>query len=523
MDRKNLATGARLLGVGAILMALIAATGAPWTDAGRATAQAEEPPGAAPAKAPPAAKPAAKPRQPIVERQDDWYGIYLEGNKAGWAHITSGQVERDGKTLVRSHYLLTLNMKAMGETKTMQMEEEQLYEAKPPHRFLTGWHVQRQGAFSQRVEITEREGAFAAEITAGGQKRSMKLDEAPISFLEAMKPYHWFKQKRAAGSKLTYRSFDLGELEFDDDELTVTEVVNTVVDGVPLTYYVAKHSSKRDGPTGTMRVDEKGRLLSMEMMGSLEVRLESETVAKQPGRPVDVFVSRVARIDQPLGEQADVIEMVVEVRGNGIEHIRDGPRQRSTYDAEKKVLTLKLGAAHGPKVKATEEEIRKALAEDTEHPIRDARIVALAKQAVGDAKTPREKVNRLVAFVDTYIEDSYSAEPLSVIDILNIRKGDCTEHSALFATLARASSIPARQVGGLMYLGDEIRIAGAYGFGGHAWNEVVLDGIWVPVDATWGQTEIDATHIRQAADDTNRAASFALGAARLKLISIKRR
>jgi uncharacterized protein YbaP (TraB family) len=41
-----------------------------------------------------------------------------------------------------------------------------------------------------------------------------------------------------------------------------------------------------------------------------------------------------------------------------------------------------------------------------------------------------------------------------------------------------------------MYMGDELR-----GFGGHAWNEVVIDGRWVPVDPTWGQTEPDATHV----------------------------
>jgi hypothetical protein len=120
-------------------------------------------------------------------------------------------------------------------------------------------------------------------------------------------------------------------------------------------------------------------------------------------------------------------------------------------------------------------------------------------------------------------EQIYSAEPLSVLDILAVRQGDCTEHSLLFSTLARAVGIPAREVGGLMYLGDEIRIAGSYGFGGHAWNEVVLDGIWVPVDPTWGQTEVDATHIRQAADGSNQAASLALGGARLKLVSIRHR
>ena len=57
--------------------------------------------------------------------------------------------------------------------------------------------------------------------------------------------------------------------------------------------------------------------------------------------------------------------------------------------------------------------------------------------------------------------------------------------------MARSLGIPCRTVGGLIYLGDEFRQ-----FGLHAWNEVVINGVWVPVDPTWGQPLIDATHIR---------------------------
>jgi transglutaminase-like putative cysteine protease len=61
--------------------------------------------------------------------------------------------------------------------------------------------------------------------------------------------------------------------------------------------------------------------------------------------------------------------------------------------------------------------------------------------------------------------------------------------------MARAMGIPCRTVGGLVYLGDEFQE-----FGLHVWNEVVIDGIWIPVDPTWGQTLVDATHIRFSVD-----------------------
>jgi transglutaminase-like putative cysteine protease len=84
----------------------------------------------------------------------------------------------------------------------------------------------------------------------------------------------------------------------------------------------------------------------------------------------------------------------------------------------------------------------------------------------------------------------------------------------LFTTLARALSIPAREVSGLAYMGDEVRA-----FGGHAWCEVVLEGRWVPVDPTWGETSLSATHIRLSTQK-NHDGIDVLGAVTLTLVSV---
>lgn len=68
--------------------------------------------------------------------------------------------------------------------------------------------------------------------------------------------------------------------------------------------------------------------------------------------------------------------------------------------------------------------------------------------------------------------------------------GDCTEHSVLLAALCRAAAIPAKTVVGLVYV-DSLG-----GFGFHMWNEVYVNRRWVAVDATFRQTEVDATHIK---------------------------
>jgi hypothetical protein len=78
----------------------------------------------------------------------------------------------------------------------------------------------------------------------------------------------------------------------------------------------------------------------------------------------------------------------------------------------------------------------------------------------------------------------------SALEVCKSREGDCTEHAVLLAALCRAAGIPARVVMGVEYL---------YGiWGGHAWNEVWIDGAWYPLDATNGFGFVDPLHLPMA-------------------------
>jgi hypothetical protein len=152
------------------------------------------------------------------------------------------------------------------------------------------------------------------------------------------------------------------------------------------------------------------------------------------------------------------------------------------------------------------------------YPIGHPKIRDLAQQAVGNAKRPADKVKRILNFVAEYLTPNYEADHLTVMDVLKEREGGGREYALLFATLARAAGVPAREVNGLAYVGDRSK-----GFARHTWNEVVLNGAWVPVDPIWKEIEIDATHIAFGSDDSafdafSRAAAKQLT---LKLVDVK--
>jgi hypothetical protein len=110
---------------------------------------------------------------------------------------------------------------------------------------------------------------------------------------------------------------------------------------------------------------------------------------------------------------------------------------------------------------------------------------------------------RLTRYLVSNLYLSISKTPLfrlsNSMDIFKSRTGDCNEHTVLFTSFARASGLPTRMVGGLVF---------RYGFFYyHVWPEVWFDG-WVPVDPTLGQFPADVTHIRFVEGDIDKIASF---------------
>jgi hypothetical protein len=297
----------------------------------------------------------------------------------------------------------------------------------------------------------------------------------------------------------------------------VDEIRDTVVRGVKAQCYSGRTVSSAEGETGSYVALSNGDPVQFSFADLFEARLEDEETAKKIERGLDLFVMGTVAIDKKLGEATGVTSLVLEVTGEGAARIEAAARQ-TVEQRDGGVRVLKLGVASTEPAK--EDELNGALEATTEFPATDERIAALARKAVGDATDPQEKVRRLVRFVSDYVEDDLlPAEAYSALDVVASRRGDCTEHAVLFTALARATGIPARRVSGLMYMGDEVQA-----FGGHAWNEVAIDGSWIPVDPTWNQVQVDATHIKIGHGDEGETAHlWVLGRLAFRLVSVERK
>ncbi|MCI0481428.1 MAG: transglutaminase-like domain-containing protein, partial [Candidatus Dadabacteria bacterium] len=138
----------------------------------------------------------------------------------------------------------------------------------------------------------------------------------------------------------------------------------------------------------------------------------------------------------------------------------------------------------------------------------DPEIISKSKEILGEEKDSLKAVRMLNGWVFAYLRKTGTAGIPNAMDVLKTGSGDCNEHSALFAALARAAGIPTKTVSGTIYLDGR--------FYYHAWNEVYV-GEWVAVDPTFGQVPADATHLKLVEGDLNKSSVIMNAAGKINL------
>lgn len=172
----------------------------------------------------------------------------------------------------------------------------------------------------------------------------------------------------------------------------------------------------------------------------------------------------------------------------GAPSIESSPYQAVEVDG--KTLSVRIKVPE-PKGKVVSESRDLYLQPDFYITSKDPNIVRLARVAVGNEKDPWKQVEILSKWVHSSIKQkNYSVGYATASEVARDLTGDCTEHSVLFAALARSLGIPTRIVMGLVYLDSGRGPAMIF----HQWVEVRFD-TWIPVDPTFGLSRADAGRI----------------------------
>jgi hypothetical protein len=435
-----------------------------------------------------------------LKNRTDWFGSYFQGNKCGWARVTRAKVTNNNKEYFVFELESMQKIASMGQAYDDHIFMHQHFMAEPPYFLVNGECRIKQGDSAIRIQLKKDGDEVTAVIDDGVEKREIIIPDLDFSFLDHLTVEDWIQSDPAVGERLNVRHFSFQDLKNSIETYQIIFSGEKEIQGKHQKVLEASWESSIHGDIGQITFNPEGRALLIRQGEMFEMRLEDEERAKKAESRADFFVEGTVAIDQKLGALPDVIaSLVLDVTGEVASDFASGPGMSVEWDDQSKKCRLTTGYHQTPMVKATPEDIKDNIEETLKYPIHDKEVQALARQAIGNAKDEEDKVWEIMAFIDRFLGKNASPQIMTVKETIREKKGDCSERAALLVTLSRANGIPTREVHGLMYTSDLFK-----SFAGHSWCEVVLDGIWIPVDPTWRQIPIDGTHIRFESGDKGR-------------------
>ncbi|MCP4868778.1 MAG: transglutaminase domain-containing protein [Proteobacteria bacterium] len=251
------------------------------------------------------------------------------------------------------------------------------------------------------------------------------------------------------------------------------------------------------GPDGE-RIGEE------EVEGGLGMRtqLQSQDAALNHGWPedadaaVDLIALSSIPVDKKLpGGGRSLRHLVLEVTGPELVYELLERQHGDAFNRATGHLTIDIpdpAGATSYTLPSQDRATRTYLRSTTFIPADDPAFVRHAGRVLGDELDALGAADKLNIWVHTNMLKVPVAGIPSAKEILKSLRGDCNEHTTLYTALARSVGLPTRMAAGIVY-SESIFADGAFYY--HAWPEVWLGGLWVPIDPTFGQFPADATHV----------------------------
>lgn len=440
---------------------------------------------------------------PTVAAQETWDVMYMQGRKVGYQRTSRRNVERDGRELVEYESELHLSVERSKQRTDSGLELTSLETS--DGRLLSFTSTNRMGQQPAITVGAVHDGQLLVETDTAGKVSSSETDfpDQAGGFLaleqslarQPMKPGE--KRQVLALEPLLNMlvAIELAARDFESTELLCG------------TYDLLRIDERQELTPGnlvegTLWVDRTGQILKAEVpimqqvayRATREVALdEADAAAFDLGRATEV------RLDKPLpaGHKSRHVRYQVELESGDPARVfvSDGTQQVESTGPHTAVVTVTALPLNDPPPASALASAAPTTADVEPSDLvqsDDARIVAMAHEAIGDEQGPR----RMALALEGYVHDKmrarqgYATAFASASEVAQSLSGDCTEHAVLLAALARAVKIPSRVAMGLVYVPQDQT------FAYHLWTEVYVDRCWLPIDATLGQGGIGAAHLK---------------------------
>ena len=425
---------------------------------------------------------------------EDWYGVYMNGQKAGYSQ-NSVAVESNGSIVVTEN--AQFRVKMMDIAQEMQILLKRTY-SKDGHLLRIEQQVKDvQGP--KRFVATVEGDSMKLESTIAGVTQVETLPKPKESLVDAIKQMELVRKDAAVGDELTYTLFEPMYKRELEGVSRIQGIEERNFEGAKTKVFRIETTVQNMGIKSISYVTEKGKTLEDSIAGMLRMRLEPKEIAVDVNYNNDVIVSNAAMIDKPIPDPRTRKTIHLHVEGPmTADHLFSEERQTFTpagtmFDFIGRKISLEGFTT--AKLPIADESAKQWLKPSVFVQSEDPRLIKKAKDIAGQANDSFVVSSALCHWVYRNVKTTYSAQLSNALEVLDKPEGDCTEHSILFVGLARAIGLPAREVAGLIYVNN-----GQPAFYFHQWAKVWV-GKWVDVDPTFDQPVADATHIKLAEGD----------------------
>jgi Transglutaminase-like superfamily len=429
-----------------------------------------------------------------------WTGIIFNGEKIGLTHLALLQAGDLGDPYeLRSEALLAFHFLGFNKRVTLKAQDwvtNDLRLERFAHEYdLDGQKLKLSGKVERGQLLVERE-------TAG------RTSHEAIPLAEVLYP------TSAIALYPTLHGLEIGKeysyLVYDGQNQQVSRVSQTIDAYQESDLYVGRAFqvvTKMGGQNSTLWLNDRGEpVLEIAGHGLLISTLETEKQAKSylarasvNKRDVLVEYSRV-RVNMSLPHPRTVTTIQVAIQGlpdtftMPSDQLQQCERQYGPISGQRGGQTQCLIHALNPSAMNQRTGLEAAdlspyLKPTSAIESQDPKIQKTAKDIVGTSTDPIPQIQQLVAWIQEHVEQ-VPVDVFSSLQVLEGRKAECQGLTWLYTALARSLGIPTRVTNGLVY-SQELE-----GFLYHTWAESYVGSGWLPVDPTFGQIGVDATHIK---------------------------
>jgi hypothetical protein len=438
--------------------------------------------------------------EPDINRFDpllksNWYGVYLQGMKLGYAEMTLEKIESPVAGW-RQSMDMTAVMKAAGQEIKMTSSEERIFKA--PFGELYSIKTSTASPSGDMMVTGYIEGdSFVVKAQIGGQESVTKFT-SPVDYLDSslVGEMRILSGKAVVGDSIINGSFQASPPLLGK----VTQVIrfknkeDRVFNGLPESIYSTEVLIKEANFTMPCKIDSYGNYIEIGFGGVMTFKLEDEDIAKRSDLVMDIMLDNLVSIDKKIENASAIKKLILEISGIDSSGLLATSMQKIKPDKDGFEVTISAQ-------KTPSDALNRPIADEAEYlksemliQSDDPKIIALADSIVGLEKNSWEAARKINTWVFTNIEKKFTPDLSNALQTLNSRFGDCGEHTALAVALLRAAGIPARPIVGLIYWEP------GSGFGYHAWVEAYV-GQWVQMDPTWNQELATPTHLSLARGD----------------------